>query len=270
MLSKTPQSSSSKILEVHNETFTFETPDEIEDDLLDFYYENWHKEHETEFQSVFNKGVREILEHHLGKLFVLRDSSGEVAAISLPDQIILDDDKEGLGTVIVEEKHRRKGLSTYLSNERINVLIKQDPNIKKINVTAESIEGFQCVLSLQKKIKELVDLDINYTSDGLEKIIDAILNKFQDEITKDGWFGIAQDLRDEKKLTIDIPKDIKNELFDKYDVETLDDMVIDDILTHVFTKNGVSATIDLFKTTDKEELREKLTKIGIVITLPKK
>ena len=267
MLSKTPQE---KTFEVGGEIFSFEIPNEIEEDLVSFYYNNWEKEHETpEYRGIFNKNSREILEHYLGKLFLLRDSSGEIAAISIPDQVILDSDEEGVGTIIVSKNQRRKGLATYLSKERIFSLIEKNPDIKKIDSTAATIEGLQCLLSLTEKVKKFIDLDINYTEETLEEIIESVINKFKDEVKKEGFFGVAQDLRDEGKLKIAIPKTMKRELFEEYDVEKIKDLVIDDILTYVFKKNGIAANIDLFKIEDKEELRNKLKGLGIIIVPPK-
>ncbi|MCF7917989.1 hypothetical protein K9L27_03260 [Candidatus Gracilibacteria bacterium] len=274
MNSENPQNI--ETLEIDGNAFTFETPTEITDDIFSFYFDNWHKEHETVFQRAFRKTPYDILEHHKDKIIILRDASGKVAAMSLPDNVIFDDEKENLGTFVVAEEYKNKGLATHLAKKRINLLMNQEPDRKNIDVFAETKEGLHFSLSFAEKIKNLVKLDIDCSENTLREIIYNIFEKFKDEVKKEGFFGMIEDLRREGKLKINISQNKEKKIIEKWeeilssemypdDINSLDDMLIEDALLFIFLDNGLESNIDLYKTEDKEELREKLKKIGIVV-----
>ncbi|MCF7831140.1 GNAT family N-acetyltransferase [Candidatus Gracilibacteria bacterium] len=256
----------SKSFNVGEESFTLEVVDFVDDDVAEFFNEHW-KEHITSSDRAIHKSVFGML-NSLEEIKVIRNSDGEIVAMSLIDQG--DKEDHTLGSIIVDPSYKRKGLATIIAEDQIGTILHEVPDKKSIGTTAESTEGLKFALNFADEIKDRVKLEIDYSKEALTEIMYDIIEKFSFQVEDPSWNTLF-DLYDEEQLTVEIPDNLKEELLEHFNAEDIEEEIsIDDQMYFLLLKNGLENNIALWKMDNPEELRVKLQELGIIIKTPTK
>ena len=220
-------------------------------DVAEFFKVHWVQKHMAEPAQRLYRLTQEDGFGNVRSIRVVRNEMREIVAMSLRDNH--DVTNYGLGTVIVRERDRRKGIGNFLVKEQIAQLLQEHEDQQIFGVTTETLQGLHLVLALSLDELKGKQLDILIEDSVLTEIIDEIFDRFADQI-KNSMFSSIQDLFDEQQLSVHLSDEIMP-----------NNQSIRERLFYIFKSLSTHDLVQLWKLTDTVALRQQLSKIGIII-----